>query len=86
MRLVRQALQMEYRFGMTVDRREEGTHTHIDSLNPFRLLADTKRPPFFPYNWRSAGVLIIETRYVRGRPNDHQSDGEETWDPHGWAQ
>ena len=71
---------------MTVDRSERGTHTHIDSLNPFRFLADTKRPPFFPYNWRRAGALIIETRYARGRPKNRQSDGEDTGDLHSRVQ
>lgn len=58
------------------------SYTHIDSTDPFRFLVGTKSSPFFPYPRRCTGVLIIKTRYARSRPNNDQSDGEDTRDLH----
>lgn len=64
---------------------EEGVHTHIDSTNPFRFLVGAKRPPFFPYHWGCTGPLVLRTRYAHSRPNNDQSDGEDTRDLHIWT-
>ena len=65
-----------------MSRWEEGTHTHIDSANPFRFLGGAERSPFLAYCWVRAGTRTIRTRYAHYRPNKDQSDGEDTSDLH----